>query len=122
MTIHRKFHDNQGNVISSFQYPEQGLDNIGEILRMCEVLIEKSAPRDKVWHHEAPPSDAKLLHKGHICRSVPHNRDRFLYYIFKAILMLFLVIFEDDKCGDFLRGDKSFRTIKRTKSRQKQNK
>ena len=30
--------------------------------------------------------------------------------------MLFLVIFEDDKSGDFLRGDKSFRTLKRTKS------
>ena len=45
-----------------------------------------------------------------------------VYYIFIAILMLFLVIFEDDKSGNFLRGDKSFRTLKRTKSRQKQNK
>ena len=34
--------------------------------------------------------------------------------------MLFLEIFEDDKSGNFLRGDKSFRTLKRTKSRQKQ--
>ena len=31
--------------------------------------------------------------------------------------MLFLVIFEDDKSGNFLRGDKSFRTLKRAKSR-----
>ena len=30
------------------------------------------------------------------------------YYSFIAILMLFLVIFEDDKSGSFLRGDKSF--------------
>ena len=45
-----------------------------------------------------------------------------IYYIFIAILMLFLVIFEDDKSDNFLRGDKSFRTLKRTKSRQKQNK
>ena len=39
-----------------------------------------------------------------------------------SIFMLFLVIFEDDKSDNFLRGDKSFRTLKRTKSRQKQNK
>ena len=32
--------------------------------------------------------------------------------------MLFLVIFKYDKSGDFLRGDKSFRTLKRTKSRK----
>ena len=44
-----------------------------------------------------------------------------LYYIFIAILMLFLVIFEIDKSADFLRGDKSFRTLKWAKSRQKQN-
>ena len=30
------------------------------ILHECEVLIEKSVQRDTVWHHEAPPSDAKL--------------------------------------------------------------
>ena len=30
------------------------------ILHECEVLIEKSVPRVTVWHHEAPPSDAKL--------------------------------------------------------------
>ena len=41
-----------------------------------------------------------------------------LRYIFTAILMLFLVIFEDDKSGNFLRGAKSFRTLKHTKSRQ----
>ena len=40
-----------------------------------------------------------------------------LYYIFIANLMLFLVIFEDDKSDNFLRGDKSFRTLKRSKSR-----
>ena len=45
-----------------------------------------------------------------------------IYYIFIAILMLFLVIFEDDKSDNFLRGDESFRALKRTKSRQKQNK
>ena len=44
--------------------------------------------------------------------------DVFLYYIFEAILILFLVIFEDDKNDNFLRGDKSLRTIKRTESRQ----
>ena len=47
---------------------------------------------------------------------------KYFYYIFVAILMLFLVIFEIDKSVNFLRGDKSFRTLKRTKSRQKQNK
>ena len=31
-----------------------------------------------------------------------------LYYILEAILILFLVIFEDDKSDNFLRGDKSF--------------
>ena len=31
---------------------------------------------------------------------------KYIYYIFIAILMLFLVIFEDDKTGYFLRGDK----------------
>ena len=45
-----------------------------------------------------------------------------IYYIFIAIVMLFLVIFEDDKSDNFLRGDKSFQKLKRTKSRQKQNK
>ena len=52
----------------------------------------------------------------------PANDVNMLYYIFIAILMLFLVIFEDDKSDNFLRGDKSFQTLKRTKSRQKQNK
>ena len=33
-----------------------------------------------------------------------------------------LVIFEDDKSNNFRRGDNSFPTLKRTKSRQKQNK
>ena len=32
-----------------------------------------------------------------------------IYYIFIASSMLLLVIFEDDKSGNFLRGDKSFR-------------
>ena len=41
------------------------------------------------------------------------------YYIFEAILILFLVIFEDDKSDNFLRGDKYFRMLKRTESRQK---
>ena len=45
-----------------------------------------------------------------------------VYYIFIAILILFLVIFEDDKSDNFLRGDKACQTLKRTKSRQKQNK
>ena len=36
--------------------------------------------------------------------------------------MLFLVSFENDKTGKFLRGDKSFRTLKRTMSYQKQSK
>ena len=31
------------------------------ILHKCEVLIEKSVPKVTVWHHEALPSDAKLL-------------------------------------------------------------
>ena len=44
--------------------------------------------------------------------------DMHLYYIFEAILILFLVIFEDDKNDNFLRGDKSFWTLKRTKSHQ----
>ena len=30
------------------------------IFHEFEVLIEKSVPRVTVWHHEAPPSDAKL--------------------------------------------------------------
>ena len=34
--------------------------------------------------------------------------EKWLYYIFIAILILFLVIFEDDKSDNFLRGDKSF--------------
>ena len=46
----------------------------------------------------------------------------YICYIFIAILMLFLVIFEDDKSGNFLRGDKFFQTLKRTMSRQKRNK
>ena len=37
-----------------------------------------------------------------------------LYYTFKASLILFIVVFEDDKSGYFLRGDKSFRTLKHT--------
>ena len=45
-----------------------------------------------------------------------------LYNIFIAILMIFFVIFEGDKSGNFLREDKSLQTIKRIKSRQKQNK
>ena len=36
--------------------------------------------------------------------------EKSLYYSFIAILMLFIVIFEDDKSDNFLRGDKSFRT------------
>ena len=32
----------------------------------------------------------------------------YIYYIFEAILILFLVILEDDKSDNFLRGDKSF--------------
>ena len=44
-----------------------------------------------------------------------------LYYIFEAILILFIVIFEDDKSDNFLRGDKSFRTLKLSESRQKQS-
>ena len=40
-----------------------------------------------------------------------------IYYIFEALLILFLVIFEDDKSDNFLIGGKSFRTLKRTKSR-----
>ena len=36
--------------------------------------------------------------------------------------MLFLVIFEDDKSGYFLRGDRSFRILNRSKSSRKQNK
>ena len=54
--------------------------------------------------------------------STPVNIIKLLYYIFIAILMLFLVIFEDDKSGNFLRGDKSFGTLKCTKSRKKENK
>ena len=30
------------------------------ILHKCEVLLFKSVPRVTVWHHVAPPSDAKL--------------------------------------------------------------
>ena len=40
------------------------------------------------------------------------------YYIFEAILILCIESFEDDKSDNFLRGDKSFRTLKRTESRQ----
>ena len=36
------------------------VNKIIRILHECEVLIEKSVPRDTVWHHEAPLSDAKL--------------------------------------------------------------
>ena len=35
-----------------------------------------------------------------------------IYYIFIAALIIFLVIFEDDKSVIFLRGDKSFRMLK----------
>ena len=66
-----------------------------------------------------------------------------LYYIFEAMLILFfsiylylycitpsrglgagnfLLIFEDDKSDNFLRGDKSFRRLKRTELSQKQSK
>ena len=45
-----------------------------------------------------------------------------LYYTFKASLILFIVIFEDDESGNFLRGDKSFRTLKHTEACQNQNK
>ena len=51
-------------------------------------------------------------------QSVKNTRDIRLYYTFEALLILFFVIFEDDKNDNFLRGDKSFRTLKRTKSRQ----
>ena len=30
------------------------------IFHECEALIEKSVSGVTVWHHEAPPSDAKL--------------------------------------------------------------
>ena len=53
------------------------------------------------------------MSEGTFCRVEVH-----IYYIFIAILMLILVIFEDDKSGNFLRGDKSFRTIKQTESHQ----
>ena len=36
------------------------IDNSSRIFHDCEVLIEKSVPRFTVWHHKAPPSDAKL--------------------------------------------------------------
>ena len=59
-------------------------------------------------------------HVGHNVKlKICHNTINNLYYIFEAILILFIVIFEDDKSDNFLRGDKSFRTLKRTESRQK---
>ena len=45
--------------------------------------------------------------------------NKLLYYIFDATLMLFLVIFEGNINDIFLRGNKSFRTLKRTMVRQK---
>ena len=45
----------------------------------CEVLIEKYVPRVTGCHHEAPQSDAKLLPKGQIFRSVPCTHDRFFF-------------------------------------------
>ena len=43
---------------------------------------------------------------------------KIVYYIFIAVFILFLEIFKDNKSGNFLRGDKSFRTLKCTKSCQ----
>ena len=56
------------------------------------------------------------------CLTQIEKKNKYLYYIFEEIFILFLVIFEDDKSDNFLRGDKSFRTLKRTVSRQKQSK
>ena len=76
-------------------------------------------------------SSSKLQVFGEVIHSVSQNTLNkisslatfsCLYYIFIAILMLFSVTFEGDKSDNFLRGDKSFRTLRRTKSCQKQNK
>ena len=56
------------------------------------------------------------------CKDFYGREDTLKVYIFKAKLVLFLVIFEDDKSGYFHRGDKSFRMLERTKSPQNQNK
>ena len=45
------------------------------ILHECEELIEKSVPRVTVWHHEAPPSDAKR-----------DPRDRFVVQFLKHMI------------------------------------
>ena len=37
--------------------------------------------------------------------------DNKIYYIFIAVLIIFLVIFEDDKSVIFLRGDKSLQNV-----------
>ena len=50
-----------------------------KIFHECEVLIEKYVLRVTVWHHEAPPSDAKLWPEGQIFRSGPHTHDRFFF-------------------------------------------
>ena len=42
-----------------------------------------------------------------------------IYYNLEAIFIPFLLIFEDDESGNFLKGNKSFRTLKRIKMRQK---
>ena len=51
---------------------------------------------------------------------IKNKKNKIIYYIFGAISIPFSVIFEDDKSDNFLRGDISFRMLKRTESRQKQ--
>ena len=73
------------------------------------TILNSEITRDFLFHREIS------IIRGKGCK-------KHVYYLSVAILMLFFEIFEDDKTGNFLRGDKSFRTLKRTKSRQKQNK
>ena len=87
------------------------------ILEHVEGVIRHSSTKLQVFGEAIHSLSQNTLNK--ISSIAPFSC---LYYIFIAILMLFSVIFEDDKSDNFLRGDKFFRTLRRTKSRQKQNK
>ena len=88
---------------------------------LMHYQMHLSSQGKTVTRYDLEPSD-RLQRWLEFSSFVMASFDIYLYYIFEAILIPFLVIFEDDKSDNFLRGDKSFRTLKGTQSRQKQSK
>ena len=78
---------------------------------LIKCLNISSTPNENILCLVCATDRPVFVVKAIINVSVPSDVIIRLYYIFIAIVMLFLVIFVDDKSGNFLRGDKSFRTL-----------